>query len=110
MGCSSSFHAAEGFMLNLGSLETDLGSGGLRVRHGGYLATCQMQKVGLGVCDGFGHNCCLVVKLQQKFDSCGNYAKLQKIEPLWCGKSHGVPAVITPGNTHSVQMSLKWAL
>lgn len=43
--------------------------------------------------DGFGHNYCLVVKLHQKFDSCGNYAKLQKIEPQWCGKSHGIPAL-----------------
>lgn len=42
MSCSNSFRAEQVSMLNLGPQETDLGSGELKVRHGGCLATGQM--------------------------------------------------------------------
>ena len=42
MSCSDSFRAEQVSMLNLGPQETDLGSGELKVRHGGCSATGQM--------------------------------------------------------------------
>lgn len=52
MGCSSSFHAKQSFMLNLVSQETDLGSVGFGVRNNGCLATCQLQGIKLALMMG----------------------------------------------------------
>lgn len=101
MSCSNSFHAEQGFRLNLEAQETDLGSGGLRARHAAAWPLARHDTGGQAGVRGGVHAALLKRQQQQQSDSCGMCAEMKKTEVLCSGKARERAFMRAPRNAHS---------